>query len=322
MISRRNFGLGAALAAAAVAVPGIASAQNAAKTKLAIPYAAGGPVDLTTRIIADFIGGIQVENWTMGDAIVGTTRMARGPKDGSVIGLAATATFAINPWLYRRLPYHAQNDFIPISQLVSVPNVLVINADRAKSLNIKTFKDLVTYAQSNPNALKFGSGGNGSAGHLSGELLAERASVKIKHVPLKGGKAAQEALLKGDVDFNIDNLAAASANIKSGKLLALAVTSPQESRFLPGVPPIAASFSGFAIETWWGIVAPKGTPDHVIASLNKKFNDALNDPVVKSQMESFFADTKPGSPKDFGDYIEEETRKYRPLVAASGATVD
>src|SRR5690606_20010732 len=158
-----------------------------------------------------------------------------------------------------------------ITQMVRVPNVLVMNADKAASLKIDSVADLIAYAKANPGKLNYGSGGNGSAGHLAGEMFKQRAGVYALHIPYRGANPAQLALLAGEVDYNLDILAAAAPNIRSGKLKALAVTTLQASPMLPGVPALSDTFKGFAIDTWWGLVAPAGTRKNVIEKLNKAF---------------------------------------------------
>jgi tripartite-type tricarboxylate transporter receptor subunit TctC len=153
--------------------------------------------------------------------------------------MGAVATHAINPWLYTKMPYDALRDFTPITLVAQVPNVLVMNAETAARFNINTLADLVTYAKKNPGRLNYGSGGNGSAGHLAGETFKAQAGLFVVHIPYAGGPPAQLALVSGQVDFNFDNLAAASANIKSGKLKALAVTTAKRSTALPEVPTVA-----------------------------------------------------------------------------------
>jgi tripartite-type tricarboxylate transporter receptor subunit TctC len=166
-----------------------------------------------------------------------------------------------------------------------VPNVLVMNAEAAQRLKIDTLPQLIAYAKANPGKLNYGSGGNGSAGHLAGEMFKQQAGIFAVHIPYNGGNPAQLALLSGQVDFNFDNLATAAPNIRSGKLKAIAVTTAQPSSALPGVPAVAATLKGFAIDTWWGLVAPAGTPHDVIVKLNQAFVAALNAP-----------ETRPASP--------------------------
>ena len=206
--------------------------------------------------------------------------------------------------------------------MVRVPNVLVVNAARAEQLKIHSLQDLIAYARANPGKLNYGSGGNGSAGHLAGEMFKQKAGIYALHIPYRGASPTQLALLAGEVDFNIDNLAAAAPNIKAGKLKALAVTSLAASPMLPGVPPLSSSFKGFAIDTWWGLVAPAGTPGPVIARLNKAFTDALRAPETKTRFEALMAEPVPTTPEQFDAFMAAERAKYQQVVKASGAKVD
>jgi tripartite-type tricarboxylate transporter receptor subunit TctC len=220
------------------------------------------------------------------------------------------------------MPYDAARDFAPITQMVSVPNVLVMNAEKARQLRIETLADLVRYAKRNPARLNYGSGGNGSAGHLAGELFKARAGIFAVHIPYNGGNPAQLALLSGQVDFNIDNLATASPNIKSGKLKPLAVTSPLRSALLPGIPSMAESYPGFAIDTWWGLVAPAGTPPDMLAKFNAAFTSALRQTATRERFSTLMAEPTPTTPDQFGAFMRTERAKYQSVVKASGAKVD
>ena len=220
------------------------------------------------------------------------------------------------------MPFDAARDFAGITQMVRVPNVLVMNADKAKSLNINTLADLIAYAKKHPAELNYGSGGNGSAGHLAGEMFKQRAGIYALHIPYRGASPAQLALLGGEVDFNIDNLAAAAPNIRAGKLKALAVTTLQASPMLPGVPPLSDTFKGFGIGTWWGLVAPAGTPAPVIERLNKAFVDALNAPETQTRFATLMAEPVPTTPAQFDQFMASERAKYEKVVKDSGATVD
>ena len=294
--------------------------------RLIVPYAAGGPIDVTARVLAervkDSLGPIIVENRPGAGGNIGADVVAKATPDGSVIGIAATATHAVNPWLYRRMPYNAATDFTPITQIVRVPNVLVINASTAKRLGIASLPDFLRYARANPGRLNYGSGGNGSAGHLAGELFKARAGVYAVHIPYNGGSPAQVALLSGQVDFNFDNLATAAPNIQSGKLLALAVTTPTRSAALPAVPALAELWQGFSIDTWWGLVAPAGTPSVVVQRLNQAFVHALQAPDTQTRFASLMAEPVPSTPQAFGQFMGAELSKYEAVVKASGAHVD
>ena len=323
-MNRRQLLLSAASVAAA-SVTSLGHAQDGT-IRLVVPYAPGGPIDVTARALAervrDSLGTVIIDNKAGAGGNIGAALVAKSAPDGLTIGIAATATHAVNPWLYSRMPYDAARDFAAITQMVRVPNVLVVNAARAEQLKIHSLQDLIAYARANPGKLNYGSGGNGSAGHLAGEMFKQKAGIYALHIPYPGASPAQLALLAGEVDFNIDNLAAAAPNIKAGKLKALAVTSLAASPMLPGVPPLSSSFKGFAIDTWWGLVAPAGTPGPVIARLNKAFTDALRAPETKTRFEALMAEPVPTTPEQFDAFMAAERAKYQQVVKASGAKVD
>jgi tripartite-type tricarboxylate transporter receptor subunit TctC len=293
---------------------------------LIVPYAAGGPVDITARVLAervkDSLGTVIVENRPGAGGNIGADFIAKAAPDGLTIGIAATATHAVNPWLYSRMPYNVATDFAPITQILRVPNVLVMNTETAKRLGIQNFSDFMRYAKAHPGKLNYGSGGNGSAGHLAGELFKSRAGVFAVHIPYNGGNPAQLALLSGQVDFNFDNLATAAPNIKSGRLTALAVTTQQRSSLLADVPSIAEALPGFSVDTWWGLVAPAQTPESVIQKLNQAFVHALQAPEVKARFAGLMAEPAPSKPENFGLFMRSELKKYEIVVRNSGAKVD
>ena len=303
-----------------------AQASSNKPIHLIVPYAPGGPIDVTARLLAervkDSLGPVVVENRPGAGGNIGADFVAKAVADGLTIGIAATATHAVNPWLYSRMPYNATTDFAPITQILRVPNVLVMNADTAKRLGIQHFNDFLRYAKANPGQLNYGSGGNGSAGHLAGELFKSRAGIFAVHIPYNGGNPAQLALLSGQVDFNFDNLATAAPNIKSGKLIALAVTTPQRNALLPEVPAVAETLPGFAVDTWWGLVAPAQTPAHVIQKLNLAFVQALQAPETKTRFANLMAEPVPTTPEAFGAFMRSELMKYEAVVKRSGARVD
>ncbi len=322
---QRKFFMLAALALAAAAVSPLTQAQNK-PIRLIVPYAPGGPLDITARALAervkDSLGTVIVENKPGAGGNIGADAVAKAAPDGLTIGIAATATHAVNPWLYSKMPYNAATDFAPITQMVRVPNVLVMNAETAARLNIHSVKDLIAYAKVNPGKLNYASGGNGSAGHLAGELFKKEAGIFAVHIPYNGGNPAQLALLGGQVDFNFDNLATASPNIKSGKLKALAVTTLKGVDALPGVPPVADTLKGFSVDTWWGLVAPAATPKEVVTKLNQAFVAALNAPETKTRFATLLAEPVPSTPEAFGALMAAERAKYEAVVKASGAKVD
>jgi len=294
--------------------------------RLVVPYAPGGPIDATARILAegvrDSLGTVIIDNKPGAGGNIGADVVAKAAPDGFTIGIAATATNAVNPWLYAKMPYNAATDFAPISQMVRVPNVLVINAQTAQRLKINSVAELIAYGKANPGKLNYGSGGNGSAGHLAGEMFKQQAGIFALHIPYNGGNPAQLALLSGQVDFNFDNLSTAAPNIRSGKLKALAVTTLQRSPALPEVPPVADTLKGFAIDTWWGLVAPAGTPADVLARLNQAFVAALNSPETKTRFATLLAEPVSSTPEQFGAFMKSELAKYEKVVKSTGAKVD
>jgi tripartite-type tricarboxylate transporter receptor subunit TctC len=311
--------LGMSLAQAQTVVPGKV-------IRIVVPYGAGGPIDVTARMLAervkDTLGNVIVENKPGAGGNIGVDMVAKSAPDGATIGIAAVATHAINPWLYGKLPFNAATDFAPVTQIVRVPNVLVMNADTALRLKINTLADLIRYAKANPAKLNYGSGGNGSAGHLAGEMFKAKAGIFALHIPYNGGNPAQLALLSGQVDFNFDNLATASANIQSGKLKALAVTTAQRSALLPDVPAVAETLPGFAVDTWWGFVVSAATPKEVVTKLNQAFVAALRSPEIRTRFANLMAEPVPTSPEQFGSFMTAERAKYEKVVKASGARVD
>jgi tripartite-type tricarboxylate transporter receptor subunit TctC len=294
--------------------------------RLIVPYAAGGPLDITARVLAervkDSLGTVVVENRPGAGGNIGADAIAKAAPDGYTIGIAATATHAVNPWLFAKMPYNAATDFAAITQMVRVPNVLVMNAEAAQRLRINNLADLIAYAKANPAKLNYGSGGNGSAGHLAGEMFKKEAGIFALHIPYNGGNPAQMALLGGQVDFNIDNLATAAPNIRSGKLKALAVTSLARSSALPDVPAMSETLKGFGIDTWWGLVAPAATPKERIAQLNQAFVAALQASETKTRFATLLAEPTPTTPAAFDALMRTERAKYEVVVKATGARVD
>ncbi len=317
------------LAAAAVAVGPVAAQTK--PIRLIVPYPPGGPLDIAARLLAekvkDSLGNVIVENRPGAGGNLGADLAAKAAPDGLTLVMGAVATHAINPWLYAKMPYDAQRDFTPITRVAQVPNVLVVNTEAAARLGIATLADLVAYARKNPGRLNYGSGGNGSAGHLAGEMFKAQAQLFAVHIPYAGGPPAQLALVAGQVDFNFDNLAAASANIKSGKLKALAVTTARRSAALPEVPTVAEAGAAlglqhFDISTWFGLFAPAGLSADNTARLNKAFVDALAAPDVKARLATLMAEPAPSTPAQFAAFVQSESQKYREVVKATGAKAD
>jgi len=299
--------------------------------RLIVPYPPGGPLDTVARALAEKVqatlGNVIVENRPGAGGNLGADLVAKAAPDGNTIVMGAVATHAINPWLYTKMPYDAARDFTPITGVAQVPNVLVMNPQNAAKLGIDSVADLVAYARKNPGKLNYGSGGIGSAGHLAGEMFKARAGVFMVHIPYAGGNPAQLALLSGQVDLNFDNLAAASANIKAGKLKAIAVTTAARAGTSPELPTIseagkALGLAGFDIHTWFGLFGPARLPADVTQRLNKAFVDALNSADLRTRLAALLAEPMPSTPAQFGDFVKGELAKYETVVKASGARVE
>jgi tripartite-type tricarboxylate transporter receptor subunit TctC len=323
MIKRRT-------ALALLAATPFAHAQ-AKPIRLVVPYPAGGPLDAMARALAerakDTLGPVIVENRPGAGGNIGADAVAKAAPDGATIVMGAVATHAINPWLYAKIPYDPLRDFTPITRVAQVPNVLVMNVEAAQRLRIGSARDLVAAARAQPGKLNYGSGGNGSAGHLAGEMFKAKAGVFIVHIPYAGGAAAQLALLSGQVDLTFDNLATASANIRAGKLRALAVTTARRSSAMPEVPTIAESardvgLGDFDVDTWFGLFGPARLPAETTQRLNAAFVDAMASPDVKARASALMAELSPTTPQQFAAFVRSELAKYEGVVKASGARID
>ena len=327
--TRRLFTL-ASLASLTIALP-VAQAQTAKPIRLIVPYPPGGPLDTVARVLAaavkDSLGVVLVDNKPGAGGNLGADLAAKAAPDGHTLVMGAVATHAINPWLFAKLPYDPIRDFTPITRVAQVPNVLVLNAETAHKLGIASLADLVAFAKKNPGRLNYGSGGNGSAGHLAGEMFKAQAGLFMVHIPYAGGNPAQLGLLAGQVDLSFDNLASASANIKSGRLRALAVTTAVRASAMPDLPTIAEAgrslgLGGFDVGTWFGLFGPAGLPAEMLARLNKAFVAALDAPETKTRMAQLLAEPSPSTPDQFAAFVKAELAKYGPVVKASGAKVE
>ncbi len=320
--------LGIALAAAGVA-PQLAaqSAYPAKPIRLVVPYPPGGPLDTAARALAERVketlGVVVVENRPGAGGNLGVDQVAKSAPDGYSLVIGAVATHAVNPWLFSKLPYDPIKDFAPITLIAHVPNVLVMTPERADQLGVRNARDLIDYARKNPARLNYASGGNGSAGHMAGELMKSQAKVSAVHIPYAGAAPAQLGLLAGQTDFMFDNLASATAQIKAGKLRALAVTTAQRANAMPDVPTMAdAGLAGFDVSTWFGVFAPAGTPSTIVARLNTALTAALRSTEMRERLAKMGAEPAPGTPEQFSELLRSELAKYQKVVKFSGARVD
>jgi tripartite-type tricarboxylate transporter receptor subunit TctC len=295
--------------------------------RLVVPYPAGGPLDTAARALAErlkeSLGTVIVENRPGAGGNLGVDQVAKSSPDGYTLVIGAVATHAVNPWLFSKLPYDPVKDFVPITLIAHVPNVLVMTPERAAQLKIASARDLFEYLRRNPGQLNYASGGNGSAGHMAGELLKSQGQVSAVHIPYAGAGPAQLGLLAGQTDFMFDNLASATSQIKAGKLRAFAVTTLQRAPSLPDVPTMAESgVPGFDVSTWFGVFAPTGTPAPIVARLNESFTAALRTPEMRERLARMGAEPAPMSSAQFAELVKAELAKYEKVVKFSGARVD
>lgn len=333
MTLRRTFLRGLAATCLLAAAPlALAQTYPTKMIRFVVPYPAGGPLDAIARMLAEKMREglgqqVIVENKPGAGGNLGADAVAKSAPDGYTIVMGAVATHAINPSLFAKMPYDPVRDFEPVSLVASVPNVLVINPDVAARHGIGTLGDLVKYAKAHPGQLNFASGGNGSAGHLAGELFKSMARVSMVHIPYAGAAPAQLGLLAGQTELMFDNLASASQNIRAGKLKALAVTTAKRAEALPELPTVAEAgkdygLTGFDINTWFGVLAPARTPAPVVEKLNAEIRRALQSADVRERMAKLGAEPSPTTPEQFGALIQSELKKYAAVVKASGAKVD
>jgi len=314
----------AAGALVALTAPAAAQTYPAKPVRLVVPFPPGGSLDFAGRLIAQKLTetwnqSVVVENKPGAGGNIGADLVAKAPADGYTILLGALSTHAVNPSLYAKMPYDAAKDFAPITLIAITPNVLVVNAGSP----VQNVKEFIAYTKANPGKLAFGSGSNGSAGHLAGELYKVETGTDAVHIPYKGGAPATQALLAGDTQFMFDNLANAMAQVKGGKLRALAVTTAKRSALAPELPTMAeAGLPGFDISTWYGLFAPAGTPPAIVARWNADVTRILNTPDVRARFIADGAEPAPNTPEQFGQFIAAELTKYARIVKVSGAKVD
>src|SRR5690554_2933940 len=324
---------GASLIAATFACTFLASPAVAADdfpnrtVEFIVPYAAGGPLDNVARMLAekvkDDLGVIVVENRPGAGGNIGAGVAAKAKADGHTLVMGAVAINAINPWLYERLPFDPIESFVPVTLVASVPNVLVLNPDFAAENNIESVEDLVEYGRNNPDTLNYASGGNGSAGHLAGELLKVRTGIEAVHIPYVGAAPAKMALMAGDVHFMFDNLASAAGLLAADSVKALAVTTSERSFMLPELPTMQeAGVEPFDLGTWFGVLTTGGTPDAIVEKLNQAYVKALQDPEIREALSKMGSNAEPTTSEEFAQMIAAELEKYKEVVAISGAKAE
>ena len=291
--------------------------------KFIAPYAVGGPVDQTARILAINLGEalgqpVVVENVAGGGSTIGIAKLAASAPDGYTIAMGHVGSLSIGPHLYAKVGYDPLRSFAPVSLLADYVNVLVVNANEP----YKTLPELLKAAKDNPGKINYGSAGNGSSNHLSGELLATMAGVKLTHIPYRGTAPAMNELLAGRLDMMFDVLLNSMPHIQSGKLRALAVTNQAGVPRLPGVPPVSQSVPGYEVLGWVALIAPAGTPPRIVERLNAEVEKIMKMPDVVASYATVGFDARTGTPQQLQALIKKDLELWGPIVKATGAKAE
>ncbi|MEI8030327.1 MAG: tripartite tricarboxylate transporter substrate binding protein [Comamonadaceae bacterium] len=305
------------------------SAWPSKPVRIVVPFAPGGTTDILARAVAPelskaFGQSFIVDNRAGAGGNLGADIVAKSAPDGYTLLMGTVGTHGINKSLYSRLPFDPQKDFAPITLVAGVPNVMVMQTEKSKALGINNVLDFIQYAKAHPGQLNMASSGNGTSIHLSGELFKSMTGIFMTHIPYTGSGPAMMGMVSGTVDVMFDNLPSAMPQIKGGKLRAFAVTSSQRSAAMPDLPTIeeAAHLKGFEASSWFGLLAPAGTPADVIVKLQQATARALNSPAIKEKLLAQGAIPSGNTPQEFATLIDAEIRKWAPVVKASGARVD
>ena len=297
--------------------------------RIIVPFPPGGTTDILARAIAPELSkalgqSFVVENRAGAGGNLGADMVAKSPGDGYTLLMGTVGTHGINRALYDKLPYDPVKDFTPVTLVAAVPNVMVINADKARAMGINNVQDFIRLAKSQPGKLNMASSGNGTSIHLAGELFKSMTGTFMLHFPYRGSSPALLDLIAGNMDVMFDNLPSSMAHIRSGKLKALAVTSNQRSSALPEVPTIeeAGQLKGYEASSWFGLLAPAGTPADIVNRIQKEVARALNDAGIKEKLQAQGAIPSGNTPQEFTRLIDAEHTKWAQVVKASGARVD
>ena len=316
---------------AALPLTAAAQAWPGKPVRIVVPFPPAGTTDILARALAPelqraFGQPFVVENKPGAGGNIGAAEVAKAAPDGHTLLMGTVGTHAINPALYTKMPYDHVKDFVPVTLVAGVPNVLVLNPASAQRYGIASVADLARAARANPDKLTFASSGNGTSIHLSGELFKALTGTQMVHSPYRGSGPALLDLMGGNVDLMFDNLPSAMPHIKSGKLLALAVTSSTRSAAVPDLPTVAEAggptLASFEASSWFGLLAPAGTPMDIVNRIQQETARALATPAMRERLQSQGAIPSGNTPAEFARLIEAETRKWAPVVKASGAKVD
>lgn len=305
---------------------GLASAQDypSRPLRMIVPFAAGGTSDVVARIVGQKLSArigqsVVIENRGGANGNIGTDLAAQAPGDGYTLLLSFDGTMAINPHTYKKLSFNPQKDFVPIMNVGNVPLLMVIHP----SVPANTVQEFVTLVKAKPGEIFYSSAGNGSTGHLTGELFASRSGLKMSHVGYKGGAAALQDVLSGQIQMLVTALPTVEAHLKNGKLRALGVTSAQRMASLPSVPTLAESgLPGFDVLSWYGVFAPAATPAALVQRLNASLRESLADPDLQQRFATLGIHPLGGSSEEFAITLRNDTQRWAAVVREAGITLD
>jgi len=326
-VSRRSVSKGLAAAGLSLAAPPVIAQgtypAGVGTIKLVVPYPPGGATDVIGRIVADRLSvlwhaSVVVENISGAAANIGMDRVAKGPTDGSTLFIVPPQ-IAINQYLYAKLNFDPEKDFIPIAQVANLPNILVV---KKQLTEVKTVKDLIDYAKKNPGKLNFASSGSGTTIHLSGELFKAMTGTDMKHIPYRGSAPAVNDLVGGQVDLMFDNAPSIIGQVRGNTVNPLGVTTLKRTPLLPDLAPVSDTVPGYDTASWFGIGVRTGVSNEIIAKIEETAKTIGGEAVVKERMASVIADPVVSDRKTFGEFIAAERQKWGPLIKKLGLRVE
>ena len=318
----------AVIAAVTISIitPAALHAQNypAKSVTLVVPSAAGGGTDTIARLIGDQLSkqlgqGFVVENRTGAGMLVGTTAVAKAPPDGYTLLVGLNGNMTVNPSLFAKLPYDPLTDFVPVAMLATYPFLVIVNND----LPVKSVKELIAYLKANPGKVDYASAGNGTGQHLAPELFKMLTGTEMAHIAYRGAQPAYLDVISGRVPVFFDNMSTAMSLAKQGKVRALAITSKKRSPLMPELPSVEeAGVPGYEYHTWFGLWAPKGTPQPIVDKLNAELTKALADPEVKQRIAAGAGEPSTMALKDIEPFMKAEIAKWAEVVKRAGIKVE
>ncbi|MBB3179937.1 tripartite tricarboxylate transporter substrate binding protein [Variovorax sp. Sphag1AA] len=291
---------------------------------LVVPFPPGGGTDILSRLVANKL--TEVTKWNVvadnragAGGTIGIAEAARAAPSGYEMVMGQKDNMVVAPWLYKNLSYDPTKDLVAVAHVAYTPVIIVTRAES----KFKTLADVVTAARAQPDAITYGSPGNGTTIHLAGEIFKSAANIKLRHVPYKGSSPAMMDVLAGNVDLMVSSVPSAMAQIKSGKLRPLAVTSLRRSSSLPDVPTVAElGYKDFDVSTWYGLFMPANTPKDIVAKVNAEVNKLLATPEMKAAIIEQGAEPQAMTPEQFGTLEKTDYQKWKAIVQASGATIE